>query len=226
MSITAATLTTPEILTVQERERAVDLLRTYMGVAGPAYTGAHFETIGNQWAQPGDADDLTPADLVALATLSVEVRGSAAIELLEMRRAEFATLLRQVPSDLDLVDAGDDVIGEGSPLSALWTLVRGVGHMGQTRTSKLLARKRPRLVPVYDSVIGRQFGLNGSGGFWAGLRNLLQENDREIHHHALALRDEAGLADRLSPLRVIDVLAWMDGQSTTRPGDDERPDEE
>ena len=39
--------------------------------------------------------------------------------------------------------------------------------MGETRTSKLMARKRPRLVPVYDSVVGHLMSLDlGSAGQW------------------------------------------------------------
>ena len=61
--------------------------------------------------------------------------------------------------------------------------------MGPMRTSKLLARKRPRLVPIYDSVVKKEFQLKDSRGFWAGLRDALRENDNALHSHALALRD-------------------------------------
>ncbi|WP_368245607.1 DUF6308 family protein [Janibacter sp. Y6] len=35
----------------------------------------------------------------------------------------------------------------------LWSAVRKLHDVGVTRTSKLLARKRPNLIPIYDSVI-------------------------------------------------------------------------
>lgn len=218
MSIKPASLSIPYILHSENEERAAGLLRSYMGLGGSTpYTGASFETIGAEWSHPGDVHDVTPADLVALATLSVEVRGAAAIDLLGTRRREAADLLRQIPADLDLVDAEDEHIADASPLGELWRLLRRVPGMGPTRTSKLLARKRPRLIPVYDSVIQAQLGLRDSGGFWAGLRNALQADGAFLDRHLQEIRERAGLAEQLSTLRVFDIVVWMDGQDAKGP---------
>lgn len=205
-------LTAPNILLPESADRAVLLLRRYTGALDtPAYSGASFLTIGRAWSHPADVDDVTPADLVALATLSVAVSGSAAIEMLDRQGTMLARLLRDVPADIDLVDADDEMIGAGSTLEKLWTAIRAVGGMGPTRTSKLLARKRPRLVPIYDSVIARQFGLPDSRGFWNRLRESLRAEGGALHAHALELREKAGLAPEISALRVIDIVVWMDG---------------
>ncbi|WP_410468559.1 DUF6308 family protein [Arthrobacter sp. A2-55] len=36
----------------------------------------------------------------------------------------------------------------------------------QTTASKILTRKRPLLVPIYDSVFAKQVGILDSGGQW------------------------------------------------------------
>lgn len=226
MSVKPASLSIPSILHPENVDRAAELLRAYMGLgANPPYAGASFETIGAEWSHPGDAHDVTPADVVALATLSVEVRGPAAIDLLGARGREATGLLRQIPTDLDLVDAEDEHIDDASPLGELWRLLRRVPGMGPTRTSKLLARKRPRLVPVYDSVIEAQLGLRDSVGFWAGLRNALQAESAYLDRHLQEIRKQAGLAEQLSTLRVFDIVVWMDGQGTNGAGEG-RSDEE
>ncbi|WP_016884352.1 MULTISPECIES: DUF6308 family protein [unclassified Rhodococcus (in: high G+C Gram-positive bacteria)] len=34
-----------------------------------------------------------------------------------------------------------------------------------------------------------------------------------MHHRLLSIREEAGLPDEISALRVFDVIAWMDGKN-------------
>lgn len=77
-----------------------------------------------------------------------------------------------------------------------------------------MARKRPRLIPIYDSVIDRYL-LGGSGILWVPLHAALRADDRRLHQRLLKIRDAAGLDQAVSALRVLDVLTWMDGKGYT-----------
>ncbi len=82
--------------------------------------------------------------------------------------------------------------------------------MGRTKASKLLARKRPALIPIWDSVIG---GVTQAGdSFWEPLRQELRADDAALHRRLLRLRDRAGLSPTVTALRVFDVVCWMEGK--------------
>ena len=74
-----------------------------------------------------------------------------------------------------------------------------------------MARKRPRMIPIYDSVINTHL-LRGSRTLWEPLRRALRTDNARLHRHLLDLRARAGLGEYISAIRVLDVLAWMDGK--------------
>jgi hypothetical protein len=82
-----------------------------------------------------------------------------------------AALLREVPRRLDLHDADPSVVSEGSRLDRLWHLIEAQHDVGWVTAGKLLARKRPRLVPVYDRVVMDAVGRPRK--FWLSLREAL-----------------------------------------------------
>ncbi|MDI9940656.1 DUF6308 family protein [Rhodococcus sp. IEGM 1351] len=49
------------------------------------------------------------------------------------------------------------------------------------------------------------------------VREALRADDGALHHRLLSIREEAGLPEEISALRVFDVIAWMDGEKS-RPG--------
>ncbi|MGO1333472.1 MAG: DUF6308 family protein [Cellulosimicrobium funkei] len=44
---------------------------------------------------------------------------------------------------------------------------------------------------------------------WAPPRADPRAHDRALHRHLVSLRDEAGIGDDISALRVFDVVVWM-----------------
>ncbi len=74
--------------------------------------------------------------------------------------------------------------------------LRAPHKMGSTKASKLLARKRPRLRPIYDSVIAKATGSKDN--LWEPLRLALRANDDALHHRLLRLRTDAGLPEQIS----------------------------
>lgn len=204
--------TRPGILDPDRREEAHDYLVEYF--TGTAYSGSYFDVVGDSGTAASDR--VTSDDLVALAMLSVPVQGAAARELLEGERARRITeLLARIPVDADLtMDAGRAVLLSSDVLD-LWNEVRGVKTFGPVRTSKLLARKRPRLIPIYDRHIKEQFGADHDGDQWRTWVDLFR--DQRLVAHLRDLREGAGLSQSLSLLRVLDVVVWMKGKSSAAP---------
>jgi Family of unknown function (DUF6308) len=73
--------------------------------------------------------------------------------------------------------------------------------------SKLLARKRPRLLPIYDDVVKKQVG--NPANIWESLRVALQADEGDLATRLRKIGDDAG-GSHLPVLRVFDVVTWME----------------
>jgi hypothetical protein len=81
-------------------------------------------------------------------------------------------------------------------------------RIGPVAAGKLLARKRPHLLPVYDSRIKMVLKRpRVDNRWWHDLRDQLIE-DRDLIRELESVRDRAA-ADHMSLLRVFDVMCWM-----------------
>lgn len=69
----------------------------------------------------------------------------------------------------------------------------GDNQLGRVAAGKLLARKRPHLIPVYDS------------------RVEMVLKDQDLVSELGSVRARAG-ADHLSLLRTFDIMCWMFGE--------------
>ncbi|MFC5007261.1 DUF6308 family protein [Dactylosporangium cerinum] len=109
--------------------------------------------------------------------------------------------MARTPTNVDLV-----VMSDLSACLELWASIRSLQGVGRTITSKLLARKRPRLIPVQDAVVMK--GLGDPTEFWEPLRRRLQEGlHSQLVDVAAPVREvPAGT----STIRVLDVLLWME----------------
>ncbi|MET7903909.1 DUF6308 family protein [Streptomyces sp. NPDC005355] len=197
---------------VLDAEQVVDDLRRYFGIGLPpgagAFTGGRFEHLAGGGDRRQVADRFTAEDLVAVQTLSVTVPAPVALDLLEgPLGTQLSELLRDIPSDTDLSDADVSIVADGSPAYRAWCLLEDQYKIGWVIAGKLLARKRPRLLPVYDRVV--RCALGHPPSFWTDLRTALREDDAALHHRLLGLRQSAGLPETVSALRVADVAVWM-----------------
>jgi hypothetical protein len=105
----------------------------------------------------------------------------------------------------------------------LWWLLKCCGGKDRWVTAnKLLARKRPHLLPVYDSQV--KAALGGPGSIWACLWTWFQADARRAEAIA-ELRYEAGGIGDISLLRCIDVVLWMHatGRTTQQPSTNGAP---
>ncbi|MFE1595443.1 DUF6308 family protein [Nocardia sp. NPDC058705] len=208
------TLILPSALQTADDAAAIAALRRYYGDPylddGRCYVGAYFDS----WKTAGDTTDsidrFTADDLIAVSFLSVEVKPLAAREILATRADRFADLLAQIGPDRDLAD-------EHGPLTRSWpawqldTQLRQLPGVGRTIASKLLARKRPRLLPIWDTVIAAVLGTRDQ--HLEPIRIALRHNDHELDKRLRRIRAAAGLTEQISVLRTLDVIAWMDGKA-------------
>jgi hypothetical protein len=144
-------------------------------------------------------DCFTVDDIAAASLLDVRFGPTAVRELLTSQ--EIQSALAAVPDQVSLWDASEADLGVASDL---WSLVRGIDGVGRTRASKLLARKRPRLIPIVDSVIAGALHLGDET--WRPLREGLR--DPELRQAIDALRP-LPVSQGIGTLRLLDVLTWM-----------------
>lgn len=178
--------------------------------SSPWYSGAYFD----RW--PDDPEDRSPntftaEDLLALSYLSVPPKAEVALTVLRWRATELSDLLEKVGPDRDLADEPAGVIDNEWPAWKLETTLRSIHGIGPVTASKLIARKRPRLYPIYDNVINKVVQTNNRI-----LQPLHQKltMDPQLPKKLQQMREAAGLPDTISLLRVFDVLAWMEGKAT------------
>ena len=206
------TFTSPDALATNGDTAALGLLEVYFGTpycSPSAYGGAHFDQWDSLGTRDADADRFTADDLVAVTFLSVNVSPPAARAILRDRAGELAGLLREVGEDKDLADEPEQHPDEWAGWR-LMAALRTLPDVGPTIASKLVARKRPRLRPIWDSVVAELTGTQQSQ--WEPLRVALRADDLALHRRLLRLRAAAGLPEQVSVLRVLDVICWMEGK--------------
>ncbi len=179
-------LTLPPALQSGHEADAVAMLRRYYGHDQPGFTGRWFDSWDPAGRRRVDADRFTSDDVVAASFLSISMPGAAAHRLLVDQAAELNELLAQVPQ-VDLADVPEGEIGEDWPAWQLWDLlVDGRDGIGWVTAGKLMAFKRPGLIPVYDEVVRDVVGAPGS--FWRSLHEHLRADDGRLHRHLVSIR--------------------------------------
>ena len=141
----------------------------------------------------------TADDIAAASLLDVRFGPTAVRELFSSSTIRVA--LAAVPDQVPLWKATEE---ELNAAATLWTLVRDIAGLGRTRTSKLLARKRPQMIPVVDSVIDDALHLGDET--WDPLRKSLADPD--LRRDIDGLRPQHVSKD-ISTLRILDAAIWM-----------------
>ena len=200
----------PDALATDDDTAALGLLSRYYGdpFGSSSYTGAVFDVWDSTETRAADADRFTADDLVAVTFLSVDTPGPAAIAVLRDNAEEINKLLAAVGPDRDLAD--EPPLTAGWPAWRLNRRLRDLDGVGPVIASKLLARKRPRLMPIWDTVVAKVTGTEVDQ--WVPLRAALAADDRALHQRLLRLRETSGLPGQVSALRVFDVVCWMEGK--------------
>lgn len=192
-----------------------------------AYAGRYL-TDGSGWAYPSyDAFDaehacgpIVDADLLAPMLLNVNRISIKSYEALQRVKPRLQVVLDLIDPDMSLADAG--------PAELLWfeelyDVIDGDGIKGVKGTvlAKLLHRKRPAFIPLYDRQVGRVY-QDGKGApvqpvkgrAWAKFMPLFAAAvQRDLIREAQLWSEIAAIAPGppITPLRALDIVAWWAG---------------
>jgi hypothetical protein len=201
------------LLNVLRDDRSVSDLRTYFNIDNPhdppLYTGARFEALDGGGARDEVRDKITPWDLLALQCLSVTMPTPVALDLVEGPFGEgINELLRRIPGNVLLGEPGaKEYVVDGSSAGKAWKLLKTRDDVGFVIAGKLMARKRPHLIPVWDNVVKCAFGRPKNA--WLSLDALISQPGGAVKKRLDELHQEAQLSELVSRLRVLDVVVWM-----------------
>ncbi|MEW5812234.1 MAG: DUF6308 family protein [Actinomycetota bacterium] len=177
-----------------------DLRRYFGGKPGNQFTGRWFD----HFAAIADPNRFEASDLIAVESLSVQVPSEAASVLLLTDPERFNSLLREVPREEDLWERRRIDVDSGSKADDLHSALVTLPKVGWVTAGKLLACKRPRMIPILDE---RVQGLLKPRHelFWVSMHDELSDESRRrtisrVCRHA---------PPHVSLLRRIDVALWM-----------------
>lgn len=183
----------------QARVRS-DLGRYFGGRGGDKFSGRWFET----FASMSDPHRFAATDILAVEALSVSLPSESAAKLLVTDPQPFNDLLTQIPVDLDLWEADRAVVEPGSAAHDLHAALDALWKVGWVTAGKLVAAKRPRLIPILDKEVKRVLKPS-EGQYWVAMHGQLSDPARR----AEIARVCANAPSEVSLLRRIDVALWM-----------------
>ena len=173
----------------------------------------------------GNPSILEPVDLLAPALLDASVRGSHVVEMYATdgpyRRlrdkmeavvnAPATTTARFQEQDLD-ADSGPWALVRAALMASNET--RGVKA---SKVTKILHRKRPQLVPIFDSKVASFYGVSARAPWrlWPIMQEELHAHGEWLEELATPYRTPDGR--ELSALRTLDIVVWEHVQGDAWP---------
>jgi hypothetical protein len=144
--------------------------------------------------------EIVPDDLLAVALLDITWRPQVVRAVLGTGKQQFSEMLGGLPRETSLWEASDETMKR---IDVMWDALMAIKGIGTASASKLLARKRPRLCPISDSLVIKAVEVRGRT--WDVLRCLLQ--DPAARADVEMLRPDS--ATTASLLRILDVALWV-----------------
>lgn len=187
----------------EEHRDAVPLsIERYFQGTGPdpkPYGGRHFET----FIEMSDPDKFVPLDFLAIQALEVSIPSSSVLQVLGPKAETFNSRLNKLPK-VAIWQAERELFEPGGAALELYRLLDDLPDVGETKATKLMAAKRPNLIPIQDAFVEEEL-MVPKGRFW------LPMNDQLVDE---SLRDfiadlTKGAPRNISLLRRIDVAVWM-----------------
>ena len=170
---------------------------------GAGFAGPTFDLL-----QPNDPNAWHSSDLVAVGLLDVKVPPSGVRAMLSQKAALFNDALAAIDPEVTLWEEDEEQVQEALVHAAqLSRLLAGITGVGTTTSSKLLARKRPNLVPINDSVIRRLLAVQPIDDFPRLLRAALRTDGIMPLIRDARPPEFSGLSE----LRILDIALWMAG---------------
>jgi hypothetical protein len=169
--------------------------------------------------------DVVQADLLAIALLNVSRNPIPTYYALEALIPKLNKHLEGVEFDLPLEEASPDTLDAVAKLFSVLDPKRPK-WVKMTKVAKVLARKRPGLIPIYDKYVsycytdcadapvppvkGRSWEAYSRSWLQAVQKDLTDQLD---HWQALAA---IAPGEKISALRALDIVAWRAGQQGFR----------
>lgn len=171
-----------------------------------ANTGRLFE----EFSRLGAPNEFDANDVAACAALSVPLDG-ATLNRLWLKKAQLDLLLAEsAKRDVTLADVDTDST-EYERLDELYRQLRKIRGLGYVRASKILASKRPQLVPIRDTYV--EVLLGKPKLWWKPWRDVVSNEPLVGSVRGLA----AGVTPAdVSDLRLFDVMLWMEADRQAR----------
>lgn len=207
-----------------DREQALAAAGQYLAAQGHRFGYPAYD-IFDSGAGPfhvGDGDLLTPV----LLNVPMSIKNFYSLAAL---REELDDWLLRVPVDARLMDAGP---GELTVLSELFGLLDAETRRPHIRGSilaKVMHRKRPAFVPLYDRHVDHCYRMAESAPIkpnprrsWQDFVPMLgQAMIVDLRREAEVLAEVVAMASApvITPLRALDIVAWQAGRrSGPKPG--------
>ena len=191
---------TPRIIQLLGRRSTKDLVHRYFNPQGnEPFAGALFHTLGDN-----DPSRFGNDDLLSLNLLDESV---TALQIEKLTRGKFDDLLQALGENYDITELDG---GPYEPANKIWIALFDIHGFGPTRVAKLLARKRPKLIPIRDSIVNKQLQIAGFS-WWKSLAATMRHSHvKELLEEMSPTKDECDV----SHLRVLDVAIWMHGSQS------------
>ena len=182
------------------------------------YDGRFFE----YFVQRSNQTRFTPWDILAVESLSVSVPTKASKWLVEPDQ-DRDNLMDKVwaalgsgnetlwSCDETLLMTNKSTLNASGALSQLYFCLRKQ-KIGPVTTSKLLAAKFPKVIPIRDSRIIALLGLETTKNWWLAVRTLFTEGNFFLRDYLdqLVIPDDCG---ELATLRRLDIILWMEANA-------------
>ncbi|MGG5173040.1 DUF6308 family protein [Pseudarthrobacter sp. J1738] len=195
-------------------DEATDLARPYLSGDGSVWAYPAYD------AYPGHpGPEVGRADLLAVALLNAQQRPlesyyglESLLPLINGRLADLAlqgTLAKAEPATLKAIARLYGILDEQKPK-----------YVGLTKLSKVLHRKRPELLPLYDKNIwkcyaaGDRIPRSSNRSWYEYSKKLLEAMQSDLNDGLDAWHEIANLAagPKVSPLRALDIVGWNLGR--------------
>ncbi|WP_052960193.1 DUF6308 family protein [Mycobacterium sp. EPa45] len=174
-------------------------LAGYFGGGKQPFTGRWFE----EFAAIGDPNRFEASDLLAVEALSVTVPTEAGASLLVAESERFNSLLRDIPREQNLWEVSRLDVNVGSAADRLHAELRTLPGIEWVIAGKLMAAKRPKLIPILDNEV-RNYLKPPKNLFWVAMHDELSDPARR---EVIAEACQAAPA-HVSLLRRMDVALW------------------
>lgn len=205
------------------RPAHVQCIGHYFTHKGSGLTGSLFEDFGGRGDVGPDANRFTVADCYAPSLLSAPVPNICAVHLVQGKStASTAAYLSSIPASTPLSTTSWAQVEKS--VDDLFQELKSYDDVGYVTATKLIARKRPELVPVLDSVIYDALQLPERITLaWGHIATLV--SDPVIAGELATIRSAAaakftraaypnsfnvGQIQNLSLIRVLDICIWTE----------------